>query len=70
MTIAAATAAGSREPVCGSTSAKTGTASRYSGAEAVAIQLIGGTITSSPGPTPAARSATSRVTVPFMAAIP
>ena len=63
--IAASAATGSRRCVSRSTSAKTGTAPTNSAAEAVAMNVYGGTITSSPIPTPAARSATAIASVPL-----
>ncbi len=49
----------------GSLSKKTGVAPRYVTALTVAMKVRVGTITSSPGPTPAIRSATWRAAVPF-----
>src|SRR5262252_379030 len=54
--------------VRGSTSTKTGRAPTATTTLAVATQVIGVVITSSPGPIPAARSATSIVAVPLASA--
>ncbi len=51
--------------VAGSISEKTGTAPHIETEEAVAENENAGTITSSPGPTPAASSAAWRAVVPF-----
>ena len=49
---------GSRLNVCGSMSAKTGTAPRRAAASAVATNVKADVITSSPGPMPSAMKAT------------
>ena len=51
-------------PVAGSTSANTGAAPTATTAWAVAVNVSAGTITSSPGPMPAAASAIRRAAVP------
>ena len=53
--IAASTAAGSMLAVSGSTSASTGVAPVWETASAVAMKVLAGTMTSSPGPIPAAK---------------
>ena len=62
------TSAGSIVAVTGSTSAKMGRAPHIETEEAVAKNVNAGTITSSPGPTPAARSAAWRAAVPLLTA--
>ncbi len=57
--------AGSSRWVSGSRSAKTGTAPTNVTAAALAMNVYGGTTTSSPTPTPAARSAATRASVPL-----
>ena len=66
--VAAAAAAGSRVNVSSSTSAKTIRAPRATALLAVATNVIGGTTTSSPGPTPAAAYATCSAAVPLATA--
>ena len=56
---------GSMRNVRGSTSANTGTACWCSTASEVAAMVNGGTITSSPGPTPTAARAPCNVAVPL-----
>jgi len=63
--ICASKEAGSRFCVSSSTSAKTGTAPTWSAAVALATKVKAGTITSSPGRTPAALRATSSAAVPL-----
>src|SRR5215467_1729807 len=62
----ARTLAGSMVQVSRSISANTGTAPACSTANAVLDMVSGGTITSSPGPTPAAARAACNVAVPLM----
>lgn len=59
---------GSRLNVTGSMSTNTGTAMRWSGAVALPMKLRAGTMTSSPGSTPAAPSATDSAAVPLLTA--
>ncbi len=66
--IAASAAAGSMQPVSGSTSTSTGTAFTDSTALAVATNVQSGTMTSSPSPTPRASRASSSVWVPLVTA--
>ncbi len=63
--IRAATSSTSRLNVCGSTSAKTGTAPRRAIASAVAKNVNAGQITSSPGPMPIASMPSTSASVPF-----
>jgi hypothetical protein len=65
---AAAIFAGSMLRVAGSTSANTGVAPTSRITLAVATQVSGVVMTSSPGPTPASRRATSSVAVPELKA--
>src|SRR6476469_7590107 len=62
--IAAATASGSSNAVSGSTSASTGRAPQATTASAVAKNVLGGRITSSPRPMPAAASISVNAAVP------
>lgn len=62
---AASTASASRQSVSGLISAKTGMALTAMTAEAVAMKVYGGTMTSSPQPTSRARRASSREMVPL-----
>ena len=62
--IAAATRAGSTLSVSARTSAKTGRPPRYSTTLPLAAKVSAATITSSPGPMPAAKAATCRAAVP------
>ena len=66
--IAASIRSGSRLCVPGSTSTKTGTAPSARATWAVATKLYGLVMTSSPGRTPAARSASWIATVPLQQA--
>src|SRR5262245_57668718 len=66
--IRASTWAGSIVYVTGSTSTYTGTAPQYVMAHDVAMNVMGTVITSSPGPTPAAKSARCRADVPELTA--
>ena len=63
--IAASTASGSIKRYSGSTSTKTGTAPIREAASAVAMKVFAGMMTSSPAPTPTARKASSRASVPL-----
>ena len=65
---AAATAAGSMSSEPGSTSAKRGVAPTYRTAFAVATNVIGVVIASSPGPRPAAAAAPCSAAVPELKA--
>ena len=67
---AASAAVASMHHDSGSMSTKTGTAPMYIGAAAVATNVSAGMITSSPGPTPAAFSATSSAVVPLAVQTP
>ena len=62
---AAATPRGSRHQVLGSTSTNTGVALQNRTALAVATNVVAGTITSSPLPTPSVARARWRAVVPF-----
>src|SRR5262245_48690313 len=62
--MAASTAEGSMSAVGGSTSASTGVAPAETTASAVAKNVLGGRMTSSPGPMPAACSMSSKAAVP------
>ncbi len=62
---AAATRAGSMSRCSSSTSTRTGTAPMRETASAVAMNVLAGRITSPPGPTPTARSASSSASVPL-----
>ena len=64
---AASTAAGSTRWSAGSTSASTGRAPHHSIASAVAVNVLAAVMTSSPGLTPSALSATKIASVPFAA---
>src|SRR4051812_33013922 len=66
--ILASTWAGSMVYVAGSTSTYTGVAPQYEMAHDVAMNVIGTVMTSSPGPTPAARRARCRADVPELTA--
>src|SRR5689334_15763029 len=63
--IAASTCSGSRHQVAGSTSTNTGSAPTYRTALAVAMYVMDGTMTSSPGATSSATSARWSATVPL-----
>ena len=58
------TVSGVSSNVSGSTSAMTGVAPAWTTASAVAMNVIAGTTTSSPWPTPSARNAIARASVP------
>ena len=62
--------AGSMSSVSNSTSTNTGTAPIMSAALAVAMNVYGGTITSSPAPMPSALRATDSAIVPLTQAMP
>ncbi|CAM5443972.1 hypothetical protein SCALM49S_05924 [Streptomyces californicus] len=64
----ARTASGVRHWRPGSTSAGTGTAPVFCTAREVLMKVNAGTITSSPGPMPCTRSASSRASVPLLTA--
>ena len=67
---AASMRVGSMSSVSSSTSTNTGTAPTMSAALAVAMNVYGGTRTSSPGPIPSALRATDSAIVPLTQAIP